>query len=230
MRKVFYFCPGISLNTYLKNTKMKKLVLFSAAAAMVLASCVSNPDGKKADTTDSIETVDQVVGEAYTVDPAQSQLVWTGNKVSGQHHGTVDIKSGALHVENGTITGGNFVLDMNTINTQDLEGEWKEKLDGHLKAEDFFDVANNPEASFEVTSVVAGATEGTVAVSGNLEIRGVSKNITFDAVVEEVTEQSVKASADFNIAREDWGVNYAGQEDDLISKEINFKVTLVANK
>src|SRR5690554_306378 len=112
---------------------MKKLILFSAAAAMIVASCVSNPEGKKAET-------------------AQSELVWTGAKVSGKHHGTVDIKSGQLIVDNGAITGGNFVLDMNTINTQDLEGEWKEKLDGHLKADDFFDVANHPEASFEITS------------------------------------------------------------------------------
>lgn len=223
--------PKYKLKYVFENRqKMKKLILFSAAAAMIVASCVSNPEGKKAETADSVETVEQVAGTAYTVDTAQSELVWTGAKVSGQHHGTVDIKSGQLIVDNGAITGGNFVLDMNTINTQDLEGEWKEKLDGHLKADDFFDVANHPEASFEITSVNAGATEGTVVVSGNLTIKGVSKNITFDATVAELTEQSVKATADFNIAREDWGVNYAGQQDDLISKEINFKVTLVANK
>jgi polyisoprenoid-binding protein YceI len=103
-------------------------------------------------------------------------------------------------------------------------------LDGHLKSEDFFDVASNPEASFEVTSVAAGATEGTLTVSGNLTIKGVSKNITFDANVEELTDATAKVTADFNIAREDWGVSYEGQKDDLISKEINFKVTLVAKK
>jgi polyisoprenoid-binding protein YceI len=209
---------------------MKKLVLFSAAAAMVLASCVGNPEGKKADVTDSVETTDEVLGHVYTVDASQSELVWTGAKVTGQHHGTVDIKSGELHVDEGTISGGKFVLDMNSINTQDLEGEWKDKLDGHLKSEDFFDVASNPEASFEVTSVAAGATEGTLTVSGNLTIKGVSKNITFDANVEELTDATAKVTADFNIAREDWGVSYEGQKDDLISKEINFKVTLVAKK
>jgi hypothetical protein len=92
---------------------MKKLVLFSAAAAMVLASCVGNPEGKKADVTDSVETTDEVLGHVYTVDASQSELVWTGAKVTGQHHGTVDIKSGELHVDEGTISGGKFVLDMN---------------------------------------------------------------------------------------------------------------------
>ena len=211
---------------------MKKLVLFSAAAAMVLASCAGNPEGKKAETTDSVENVDSVavVGAAYNVDAAASTVVWKGTKVSGFHEGTVTIKSGTLNVDNGVLTGGNFVLDMNTINTTDLDGEYKDKLDGHLKADDFFGVATHPEASFAITEVKAGATANDVTISGNLTIKGISKNITFDAKVEEATDATAKVSADFNIAREDWGVNYEGQKDDLISKEINFKVNIVANK
>ncbi|NGF57769.1 YceI family protein [Parapedobacter sp. SGR-10] len=208
---------------------MKKVILFSAAAAMVLASCVGNPEGKKAETSEAVE-VAEVQGSTYTVDATQSQLQWTGNKVSGSHYGTVNIKSGSIAVENGTITGGDFVFDMTTIDSKDQEGEWKEKLDGHLKSEDFFDVAKFPEASFHITEVKAGATANDVVVSGNLTIKGISKNISFDTKVEEITDTTVKASADFNIAREDWGVNYEGKQDDLISKEINFKVTLVANK
>jgi polyisoprenoid-binding protein YceI len=209
---------------------MKKIVLFSAAAAMVLASCAGNPEGKKAETTDSVETVDQVVGEAYTVDAAESTVVWTGTKVTGAHTGTVNVKSGSINVDNGAITGGSFVLDMTSINSTDLDGEYKEKLDGHLKADDFFAVAEYPEAAFVITDVKVGATASDAVISGNLTIKGISKNITFDAKVDEVTETTVKTTSDFNIAREDWGVNYSGKEDDLISKEINFKVTIVAKK
>lgn len=209
---------------------MKKIVLFSAAAAMVLASCAGNPEGKKAETKDSVETVDQVVGASYNVDTTATKVMWKGTKVSGFHEGTIAVKSGEIHVDNGAITGGNFVLDMNTISSTDLEGEYKEKLDGHLKADDFFAVATNPEASFTITEVKAGATANDVIISGNLVIRGISKNITFDAKVEEITDTTVKTSADFNILREDWGVNYEGKKDDLISKEINFRISLVANK
>ncbi|MBE8722438.1 YceI family protein [Sphingobacterium pedocola] len=209
---------------------MKKIVLFSAAAAMVLASCAGNPEGKKAETADSVETVDQVVGEAYSVVPAESTLVWTGTKVTGAHTGTVNIKSGSINVDNGAITGGSFVLDMSSISSTDLDGEYKEKLDGHLKADDFFAVAAHPEASLVITEVKAGATASDAVISGNLTIKGISKNITFDAKVDEITDTTVKTTSDFNIAREDWGVNYSGKEDDLISKEINFKVTIVAKK
>ena len=209
---------------------MKKLVLFAAVASLVLASCAGNPEGKKAEATDSVAVADSVAGTAYTVDTTQSKLVWKGSKVTGSHEGTVSIKSGSIIADNGVITGGDFVLDMNTISSTDLEGEYKDKLDGHLKADDFFAVASFPEASFQITEVKAGATAADVVISGNLTIKGISKNITFDAKVDEVSDSVVKSSADFNIARADWGVTYEGQKDDLISKEINFKVTIVANK
>jgi len=210
---------------------MKKLVLFSAVAAMVLASCAGNPEGKKAETTDSVEVANVVaVGQALTVDTAASKVMWKGTKVSGFHEGTIAIKSGTVSVDNNAITAGNFTLDMNTISATDLDGEYKEKLDGHLKADDFFAVATNPESTFAITEVKTGATANDVVISGNLTIKGITKNITFDAKVVEISQESVTATADFNILREDWGVSYEGKKDDLISKEINFRVNLVAKK
>lgn len=208
---------------------MKQAFLLVGVGAFVLASCVGNPDGERAQTADGVELTERVgSGHELAVDAAASGIEWHGRKVSGAHHGTVDIKSGALFVDEGKVTGGNFVVDLNTINDLDLEGEWKDKLESHLKSDDFFDVENHPEATFEITGVTDGAEANIAVISGNLTIRGVTKNITFDAHVEEATETGVKASTDFNILREDWGVSYAGQADDLISKEINLKITLVA--
>ncbi|MCL7986375.1 YceI family protein [Sphingobacterium sp. lm-10] len=208
---------------------MKRMTVVAAAAALILSACAGNPEGKKADTADAVEAGESV-GTAYDVDTTHSSLVWKGTKVTGAHEGTVDIKSGSLLVDNEAVTGGNFVLDMNTISSTDLEGEYKNNLDGHLKNEDFFNVTAHPEATFQITEVREGASANQVIISGNLTIKGISKNITFDANVEEITETTVKVNADFNITRADWGVNYTGKEDDLISKEINFKVKLVANK
>lgn len=208
---------------------MNRMTVVAAAAALILSACAGNPEGKKAETADAVEAGESV-GTAYNVDTAQSSLIWKGTKVTGFHEGTVDIKSGSLLVDSEAISGGNFVLDMNTISSTDLEGEYKGNLDGHLKNEDFFNVTEFPEATFQITQVTAGASANNVVIAGNLTIKGISKNVTFDATVEELTETTVKVKADFNITRADWGVNYAGKEDDLISKEINFKVNLVANK
>lgn len=210
---------------------MKKLLVLPVIAAVIMSSCAGNPEGKKAEVQDSVATEQIVkVGEEYQVDAAQSKVVWTGTKVTGAHTGTIAIKSGSLHVDNGVLTGGTFSLDLNTISSTDLEGEYKDKLDGHLKSEDFFDVAQFPEATFVVTKTEAGATAQDVKVSGNLTIKGITKNISFDAKVVESNATTIKTEADFNIVRADWGVNYEGKKDDLISAEINFKVTLVANK
>ena len=169
-------------------------------------------------------------GRTLAIDTAASEVRWHGKKVSGEHYGEIDISSGSLLVsEEGKIVGGNFIIDMNSIDVQDMDaGEFRDKLTGHLKSADFFDVENHSQATFEITEVKEGATANDLTVSGNLTIRGTTKNITFAATASELSAESANIEADFNIAREDWGVNYSGKQDDLISKEINFKIKLVA--
>ena len=206
---------------------MKKIALLLVAGVFFAACTPKNPDGEKAETTDSAE-VAAAEGTEIALNISASKVIWTGSKVSGSHTGDVALKSGSLTVKDGKITGGNFVADLNTINDTDMQGEFKGKLEGHLKSPDFFDVAQFPEAKFEITSVAEGTEAGQVTISGNLTMRGVTKNITFPATVTEATETSVKAAADFNVLREDWGLVYTGMADDLISKEFNLKIELVA--
>jgi len=206
---------------------MKRVLVLAGMSAFLLASCVGNPDGEKAETTDAA-AVAAAEGQQLTVSTDASSIIWNGKKVTGEHTGDVKIKEGYVTVSGGKLTGGKIVVDLTTINDHDLEGEWKEKLEGHLKSADFFDVENHPEAVLEITDVKDGADEGTVVVSANLTIRGITKNITFNANVTEASETSFKGNADFNIEREDWNVSYAGKPDDLISKQINFKINLEA--
>jgi len=209
---------------------MKKTLILLSASTILLASCVSNPDGQKAETADATEISTSNEGTSLAIDTTESLVKWHGKKVTGEHYGEIDITSGDIIVsEEGKLTGGTFVIDLNSIDVQDMEpGEYRDKLTGHLKSDDFFDVANHPTATFEITEVKEGATANDLVISGNLTIRGTSKNITFDAKTTELSPESFVADADFNIAREDWGVSYTGKADDLISKEINFKVKLVA--
>jgi len=206
---------------------MKKIALMLVAGIFLAACTPKNPDGEKAVTTEGTE-VAAAEGAEVAINTSASKIIWTGSKVTGSHTGDVALKSGVLTVKEGKITGGNFVTDLNTINDTDMQGEYKDKLDTHLKSPDFFDVAQFPEAKFEITSVTEGAEAGKVTISGNLTMRGVTKNITFPATVTEATDASVKASADFNVLREDWGLVYTGMADDLISKEFNLKIELVA--
>ena len=66
-----------------------------------------------------------------------------------------------------------FNADVNSISTKN------EQRDGHLKSEDFFDVAKHPELTFESTGLNQ-AGDGQYTLSGNLTIKGVTQPVTLD--------------------------------------------------
>ena len=84
--------------------------------------------------------------QSYSVDPAKSVLKWNGKKVTGEHYGKIQLKEGKFEVKNDKVASGKFVIDMSSITVEDLQGEWADKLGGHLKSDDFFGVATYPEA------------------------------------------------------------------------------------
>ncbi len=209
---------------------MKKL-LFGIVGLFFIAACNNNPKGDKATTTDEVADTASVNGDTYTVDPASSSIIWTGRKVTGSHHGTIAVQSGSVVLNNNQLSGGEFIIDMNSLEDKDMEGdaENKGKLEGHLKSDDFFATDKYPTSKFVVTKVDQKA-DNKVDISGNLTMKDITKNITFTADIKQNTAEKFVASADFNINRKDWGVVYTGMQDDLIADEINFKVNLTANK
>ncbi len=206
---------------------MKKLFFIFGIAGLLFTSCVSNPEGEKAVTGEAAE-IAASEGADLTVNTESSNVEWAGKKMTATHHGEIKIKEGKVHVNGDQLTAGKFVIDMTSFENFDQEGEWKVKLEGHLASEDFFHIEEHPEAVLEITNV-EGSGVGTTSVSANLTIKGITKNITFNADVTDISESSFAASADFNIERFDWDITYPGMPDDLISKEINFKVNISAN-
>ena len=95
-----------------------------------------------------------------------SDVHWWGYKIAkteaSSHDGTVNVKSGNLVLKNGSVVGGQFVLDMTTINATDLSGEYQGKLNGHLKNGDFFEVEKYPTATYKITSVKKNASKITI--------------------------------------------------------------------
>lgn len=156
------------------------------------------------------------------LNPERSKIQWTANKVTGSHTGTLSISKGELSFNNQVLTGADFVIDMNTINTTDLTGEWKEKLDGHLKNEDFFDVKNFPTASFSATKIVSRGTPGDYKVIGIINIKGIKKEIKFNAHVDMDAKGLYTATAKLILDRTDYDIKYGSGSffDDLGDKTI----------
>ncbi len=175
----------------------------------------------------------------HTVNPAKSSLKWLGKKVTGQHNGTVDVKSGSLTVNGEQITGGTFVLDMTTIKVDDIPQSDKgnASLVGHLKSDDFFSVDKHKEATFKITKVEAKAGENgaTHQITGDLTIKGITHSITFPAKVI-LQNSGFVATAKFTIDRTKWDIKYgsasifSGIGDKAIYDDIEFDLYITSAK
>lgn len=126
--------------------------------------------------------VQNLQAQEKAIDAAASNIHWLGKKVTGQHEGNISLKSGSISMTDGAITGGNFVVDMASMTCTDLEGEYAEKLIGHLSSDDFFGVATHPEATLVFTNVTAKGN-GIYAVTGDFTIKGITKEASFDLTV-----------------------------------------------
>jgi len=78
------------------------------------------------------------------IDPDNSIVEWKASKVTGKHNGTVKVEEGSLTFNDDQLQGGSFTIDMTSLQSTDLEGSGKSKLEGHLKSEDFFGVEKFP--------------------------------------------------------------------------------------
>jgi polyisoprenoid-binding protein YceI len=172
----------------------------------------------------------------FKLNSQSSKLEWVGEKVTGKHMGTLSFKSGELQMKEGQLTGGSFVTDMNSIAVTDLEGEWKQKLEGHLKAEDFFNSTKFSEAKFEITKVEYTPNEkANCKITGNLTIKGITHEISFPAKVNLVSHTTVSAETEFKIDRTKWDIKYGSGQffsdlgDKMIYDEFLVKIHLVAD-
>jgi len=163
----------------------------------------------------------EVSGETFTITD-ESTISWVGSKVTGRHDGGFNQFDGSITLVNGNPVGSSVNLNI------DATSIWadNERLTGHLKSADFFEVETYPEASFESTDISENP-EGGYTVTGNLTLHGVTKSISFPADIE-VAEDAIKANAEFAVKRFDFGIAFKGKADDLIRDEVVVKFDLKA--
>lgn len=200
---------------------MQKLAIVTAL--LLLAACEDPAKNKaKAVTTEAkTESVSAPSGEAkdYKFDQATSKVGWIGSKVTGKHEGGFNAFRGTVHVVDGDPEKSSVTVD---IDTGSIFSD-QEKLTGHLKSADFFEVEKYPKASFVSTSVKGGT------VTGNLTLHGVTKQIAFPAAVK-ISGDDVSVDTEFAINRRDFGILYPGKQDDLIRDDVVIKLAIRAKK
>lgn len=214
---------------------MHRLARLAVPAALVfsLAAC-EDPAKDKPKATVSSAAPPATANQAATTGPTEtagldataSSLGFTGSKVTGSHSGKFEKVNGSVTLVGGKIEGGSVMVtaDVDSVKTD------QEKLDGHLKSPDFFDAAKFPKATFTSSLIKPGGPKGeSHMVTGELELHGVKKTISFPANIT-ITPDAVTGTAEFSINRKDFGIVYAGKADDLIRDDVVLKLNLKANR
>ncbi len=143
-----------------------------------------------------------VTAQTKEINATKSSINWVGKKVTGEHSGTVNFQEGSLVFKGKKVSGGNFIVDMTSLTTTDLTGEWKQKLDGHLKSDDFFGTEKFKTATLKFTKV-ADKGNGVYTVTADLTIKGIANPVTFD-----LTVKGNVASTSLNVDRTKYGIRY----------------------
>jgi len=209
---------------------MHDIVRFgSALLVLTSVACDNNPSKGKtqAATTEAVATASvTAAGAPYTFSNADSKLEFVGAKVTRKHDGSFKTFSGRVNLVDADPTKSSVsaTIDIGSIQTDE------EKLTGHLKSPDLLDVAKFPQATFSSTAIKAGGERGaTHTVTGNLQLHGVTKSISFPATIKAGAD-AVDLDAEFAINRKDFGIVYPGMPDDLIKDDVLLKLQVHAKK
>jgi polyisoprenoid-binding protein YceI len=161
-----------------------------------------------------------------TADNDKSTLNWLGEKVTGQHTGTIKLQGGSLSMKENKIVSGEFLIDMATLK----ESEGNDHLEGHLKSPDFFDVVKFPTAKLVLKSSDS-FDKGSSLVKGELTIKGVTNPVEFRAAMQKKDDGNW-FFANISIDRTKWGIKYGSGSffdnlgDKTIYDEFKVKVAL----
>ncbi len=168
------------------------------------------------------ELAEEVEESTLSVDLEKSSVLREGRASGKSHNGTISFSEATLVVDGDDLIWGSFIVDMTSINSTDLSGASKDKLDAHLQAEDFFDVANFKTAMLKITSVDDDIVEA------DLTIKWKTLPISF-----EIEDDNDSYTAAFSIDStkrwvQEWGSVIDQAKNALVSDDIDFTITLVA--
>jgi polyisoprenoid-binding protein YceI len=202
---------------------MNKLGIGILSFSLFLAACENPADNKPKAKVNEPNTATNSSSIAFNNE--NSKVGFIGSKVTGKHDGGFNKFTGTIDLVNNKAEESQVSVDIEMASVfSDADG-----LTKHLMDSDFFEVAKHPKSSFTSTKIEADKAkgEGNYTVTGDLEMRGVKKSISFPAKIG-VSPAEVTVDTEFAINRKDFGIVYAGKADDLIRDDVVIKLNLKA--
>ena len=171
------------MNNYI-TMNIKLLIIF--IFTILLTGCANNKESATDNQQIKTTKTSKINKGDYIVNKDLSTIKWTGKEITTKsHYGILDLKEGSIYVNNDGIISGKVVIDMNSINCLDMSGRGKNRLEGHLRSDDFFGVNSYPEANLSFTSWSVNNL-GKILYKGDLTIKNITHPITFSGSVKKI--------------------------------------------
>ena len=169
----------------------------------------------------------------FEIVTAQSNIDWTGKKVTGAHNGTIAIKEGNVLLDDGKLTSGVFVIDTTSIKILDItDPATNAQFAGHLASDDFFSIEKFPTARFEILSAKE-ISNGKYYLEGNLTIKDITHRSGFETEVES-TNNTLSLTGKLVIDRTKYDIKFRSGNffkdlgDTLIYNDFDLDFTITA--
>lgn len=156
------------------------------------------------------------ISSRIMLDTSKSSLEWNGGlKITNkEHYGTLKFQQGTLFINSNKSINGTFVVNLRTLVNTDLIGGSKDRLEGHLRSQDFFDVEKYPTAKLVIkqSSILDKVEEKKykMLVEGDLTIKNQTHPISFEAILD--LDSKIKtATGSLEFDRLLYGVQYRAE-------------------
>ncbi len=170
---------------------------------------------------------------SYLLDPAHTSVGFSVRHMAvSKVRGTFTKFDGSIEIaEDAADSKVHVAIEPNSVDTRD------ETRDNHLRSDDFFDVANHPQWTFESTAV-REVGPGELVVDGDLTIRGVTKPVTLALTLEGVVtdpygNHRVGFSARTSLNRDDFGVSFGAVMESgglVVGKKVEIEIEAEATR
>ena len=205
------------------NNKLLTIIL--GFMIVIFIGCNKDLRKQQASSTENVPAAADLatvitVNDTLIINIENSNIDWIGRKVTGEHSGTLDLSDGFVILNSESITGGKITFDMNSIENTDIESpEWKQKLDNHLKDEDFFHTDSFPYAILDIKkqiTIIDDNKKNREGVLADLTIRGITHEIEFPFILTQYKD-SLIGEGSVDIDRTLYNIQYKSSKffDDL---------------
>ncbi|MCL8009347.1 YceI family protein [Gelidibacter japonicus] len=196
---------------------------------LLALSCIGKhkSDAPKVIINPTVEHSVEIEADTLIMNLEKSKIEWVATEMGGtkRRTGIISFKNGLFLGKEGEIVGGNFTVDMETMDVTDVpthEKVARKNLLDHLKGNDFFNVSHYPISTLELTKVQKTKND-SLKITGNLTIREVTKNIDFFAY-----HKNGAFRTTFTFNRLDWNIAYEGSWADktLVDKDVELTIEI----